>query len=117
LSIDDAEATKCLQDQFKSKYFTKIFIFIKSTLFNAENKVKDGRFWVGASSIGCPSVLRWCNLRDNPLVGNHLKWAKGEPSKDPLKECVYLSYSNSTGEFVFAKDSCRTNYLFLCNGA
>jgi len=82
--------------------------------FVAGYKVKSNKFWIGASSISCPSVLRWCNWKDNPLVGYQLKWAPNEPSKDAAKECVYLEYSDKTGKFLFGKENCRKPLYYLC---
>jgi len=67
-------------------------------------------------SIGCPSVIRWCNMADEPLMENHPKivWKKGEPSTDPLKECVVVDFQIAPQpSLTFFKADCNKEFLNL----
>jgi hypothetical protein len=78
------------------------------------NKVQAGTYWVSAVSIGCPSVLRWCDRSTDPLVnGTHLPWKKGEPTTDPLKECTVVDYQQKAPQFTLSKSSCTATYLAI----
>ncbi|XP_065351511.1 uncharacterized protein LOC135946939 [Cloeon dipterum] len=97
LSIETKEKSDCLQDLFRI------------------NNVPPNRYWIGGASLGCPSVNRWCNGKDEPLIGGgHVTWAKDEPSNDSEKECVYADYDNVTSKFTLGKINCKTSLLFIC---
>lgn len=81
---------------------------------NLANKVATGRYWVSAASLSCPSVIRWCNQKDNPLVENFVPWAKGEPTKDSRKSCVSMNFDAKTSTMIFQKDYCRELRDYLC---
>ncbi|XP_065351329.1 uncharacterized protein LOC135946837 isoform X2 [Cloeon dipterum] len=96
LTIETKEKYDCLQSFFK------------------ENGVPKNRYWIGGASLSCPSINRWCNGKDNPLIGNFVNWAKGEPSIDSRKECVYADYDNVTSTLTLGKINCKTPMLFIC---
>jgi hypothetical protein len=78
------------------------------------NKIAPGKYWVSAVSMGCPSVLRWCDRITNPIFDSaDLPWKTGEPSTDPLKECTVVDYQLKPPHFTFSKSSCIANYLAL----
>jgi hypothetical protein len=80
----------------------------------AANSAPAGKYWVSAVSMGCPSVLRWCDKLTDPIIDlekdKHLMWAKGEPSTDPLKECTVVEYQPYKPHFVFSKSDCNALY-------
>jgi len=82
-------------------------------MLSLENNVPPNRYWVSAMSIGCPSVHRWCNLGDNPLMEQHerIVWKKGEPSSDPLKECVAVDFQHDPPYMTFVKVDCNSLLL------
>jgi hypothetical protein len=34
----------------------------------AANNVSAGKYWVSAMSMGCPSMLRWCDKVTDPII-------------------------------------------------
>ncbi|XP_059468973.1 uncharacterized protein LOC132192824 [Neocloeon triangulifer] len=96
LTFETIEKQTCLENLFREK------------------KVAKNRYWVSGASFGCPNINRWCNSRDEPLIGDHIVWAAGEPSKDPSKECVYTDYDNVTSKFTFGKAGCKTALYYIC---
>ncbi|XP_059490841.1 uncharacterized protein LOC132205646 [Neocloeon triangulifer] len=99
LSIETKEKLTCLENLFREK------------------NVPKNRYWVSGASLGCAKFIgKWCNSRDEPLIGDHIMWAPGEPSKDPNKECVYADYDNVTSKFTFGKAGCKTSIFFICEG-
>ncbi|XP_059468789.1 uncharacterized protein LOC132192720 [Neocloeon triangulifer] len=96
LTFETKEKQTCLENLFREK------------------KVAKNRYWVSGASFGCPNINRWCNSRDEPLIGDHIMWAPGEPSKDPSKECVYADYDNVTSKFTFGKAGCKTALYYIC---
>ncbi|XP_059487290.1 uncharacterized protein LOC132203496 [Neocloeon triangulifer] len=82
-------------------------------LFKIYN-ITNNRFYVSATSLGCVNSIRWCNYLDNSLVqDSYIKWAKGEPSTDPSKECVYVDYDSAKIEFTFAKTNCKADIFSM----
>jgi hypothetical protein len=81
------------------------------------NKVATGKYWVSAVSMGCPSMLRWCDKITDPIIDVknevHLDWKTGEPSKDPLKECTIVDFQLKPPHFTFSKSSCTAKYLAI----
>ncbi|XP_065334672.1 uncharacterized protein LOC135935959 [Cloeon dipterum] len=77
-------------------------------------KMNNTRFYLSATSFGCPSAPRWCNYVDNPPLNyTYLTWAKGEPSTDPNKECFYADYNATKNDFTFGKSNCRAEINFV----
>jgi hypothetical protein len=81
----------------------------------AANKAPAGKYWVSAVSMGCPSVLRWCDKLTDPIIDLekdvHLNWKKGEPSSDPLKECTIVEYQpDKPPHFIFSKSDCNAKF-------
>ena len=72
------------------------------------------KYWVSAISMGCPSVLRWCDKLTDPIIDLkkdvHLTWAEGEPSTDPLKECTVVEYKTVKPHFIFSKSDCNAKF-------
>jgi hypothetical protein len=83
----------------------------------AANNVSAGMFWVSVVSIGCPSVLRWCDKVNDPIIdlekAVYLNWKKGEPSSDPLKECTIVEYQPKPPYFTFSKSDCNAKFLSI----
>ncbi|XP_065350001.1 uncharacterized protein LOC135945970 [Cloeon dipterum] len=99
--------TKFLSIETKGKHDCLLNLF-------KEKNVPSNRYWLGGASLSCPSVNRWCNSLDEPLIGNHVTWAAGEPSIDSSKECVYMDYDNITSTFTLGKANCKTLMFFIC---
>jgi len=59
-------------------------------------------------SIGCQTMHRWCNAADNPLLqlSYNFVWKKGEPSVEPMKECVAVEFQREYPFFSFFKVEC-----------
>ncbi|CAB3372744.1 Hypothetical predicted protein [Cloeon dipterum] len=83
--------------------------FVIKLIRSEPSKLPFGKYFLSAVSIGCPSVIRWCNWKDNPLLENdsYLSWDKGEPSADPSKECVAVDYSDKPPYFTLFKIECN----------
>ncbi|XP_065349086.1 uncharacterized protein LOC135945380 [Cloeon dipterum] len=83
--------------------------FVIKLIRSEPAKLPFGKYFLSAVSIGCPSVIRWCNWKDNPLLENdsYLSWYKGEPSADPTKECVAVDYSDTPPYFTLFKVECN----------
>ncbi|XP_059469255.1 uncharacterized protein LOC132193000 isoform X2 [Neocloeon triangulifer] len=97
IGFETKEKLSCVEDLFRGK------------------KVPKNRYWVSGTSFGCPKLIgKWCNGRDEPLIGDHIPWAPGEPSKDLSKECVYAEYDNVTSKFTFGKVGCKTSLNYIC---
>jgi hypothetical protein len=81
----------------------------------AANNVSAGNFWVSAVSMGCPSMVRWCDKVNDPIINLekdvYLNWKKGEPFSDPLKECTMVEYQPKPPYFTFSKSDCNAKFL------
>ena len=85
-------------------------------MFITANKVPNGTYWASGESIGCPSVIRWCDKITNPVVdvkSSYLNWKKGEPSPDPLKECTVVDFQYTKPHLRFSRSECSAAYLSI----
>jgi len=77
--------------------------------------VPAGKYWVSATSFGCPSTLRWCNNIDNPILditkSPWITWKKGTNFSDPLKLCVGVDFQRTAPHTTFFKTDCKERYL------
>lgn len=113
LSLENREKMDCYLNMFKGTHRNVKTYTVQLLLITAK-KIPAGKYWVSAASLSCPSVTRWCNQKDSPLVGSFLPWAQGEPTKDSRKACVSMNYSLAKGAMTFQKDSCRDEKDYLC---
>jgi predicted alpha/beta hydrolase family esterase len=78
------------------------------------NNIAPGTYWVSAVSMGCPSMLRWCDKITDPVVdGAHLVWDKNEPDMNLLKECTIVDYQLKPPHFKFSKMSCNAKHMAI----
>jgi hypothetical protein len=75
--------------------------------------VAPGKYYVSATSLNCPKVVKWCNNVDNPVVGDDLLWKTGEPTRTFAKECVVADFQTKPPYFTFEKVDCLTPYRMI----
>jgi hypothetical protein len=73
-------------------------------------------YWTAGSDEECNGKFIWCNTRE--LFQNWDSWPKSEPSGDPNRNCVILSYvlsPTNTHDFNMHDIPCNdTNNFFIC---